>query len=186
VIRANPRFSGLLGGAGQAKTLLDAVAEGQRTLVARILSERMGMDAPVFLNFSRGIEDPISLEVRWQWVGDSLLLLGESPTEDLEASQAALMALNQRLADMARKDAKKSAALEKALADLRDSHWQIRRIKALLPICATCGKVRTSEDDWQDLAGYLRDNSDFLTHGVCPDCEARYYPDTPSPKPKDG
>lgn len=64
-----------------------------------------------------------------------------------------------------------------ALKDLRDSHWHLRRLQELLPICAYCGKVRTSDDQWQSVESYLRDNSNFLTHGVCPECAAQLRAD---------
>ena len=60
--------------------------------------------------------------------------------------------------------------LGRALQDLRDSHWHLRRLQELLPICAYCGKVRTGDDHWQSIESYLRENSDFLTHGICPSC----------------
>jgi hypothetical protein len=77
------------------------------------------------------------------------------------------------VSELARENAKRNAALEKALADLSASHWHLRRLQELLPICSYCGKVRTGEDYWQSVEAYLAENADFLTHGVCPDCLAK-------------
>jgi response regulator RpfG family c-di-GMP phosphodiesterase len=66
----------------------------------------------------------------------------------------------------------RNETLNRALEDLRTSHWHLRRLQELLPICAYCGKVRTGEDYWQSVGTYLAENSDFLTHGVCPECTA--------------
>jgi response regulator RpfG family c-di-GMP phosphodiesterase len=63
--------------------------------------------------------------------------------------------------------------LGRALEDLRTSHWHLRRLQELLPICTYCGKVRTGDDYWQSVEAYLAENSDFLTHGICPECLAR-------------
>jgi response regulator RpfG family c-di-GMP phosphodiesterase len=66
----------------------------------------------------------------------------------------------------------RNETLGRALEDLRASHWHLRRLQELLPICSYCGKVRTGEDYWQSVETYLAENSDFLTHGVCPECMA--------------
>jgi response regulator RpfG family c-di-GMP phosphodiesterase len=60
-----------------------------------------------------------------------------------------------------------------ALEDLRTSHWHLRRLQELLPMCVYCRKVRTGEDYWQSVEAYLGENSDFLTHGICPECLAK-------------
>jgi response regulator RpfG family c-di-GMP phosphodiesterase len=64
----------------------------------------------------------------------------------------------------------RNTILAQAIDDLRDSHWLLRRIQNVLPICAYCGKVRVAEAHWQSVEDFLRENSDFLSHGVCPDC----------------
>lgn len=66
----------------------------------------------------------------------------------------------------------RNAALQAALDDVRRSHWMLRRVQELLPVCSYCGKVRTGEGRWQTMREYLNENADFLTHGVCPDCLA--------------
>jgi hypothetical protein len=60
--------------------------------------------------------------------------------------------------------------LEKALAELNQSHWHLRKIQETLPICMFCGKVETGEAQWQEVVEYLKANSLFLSHGCCPDC----------------
>jgi response regulator RpfG family c-di-GMP phosphodiesterase len=68
---------------------------------------------------------------------------------------------------------RRNVTLGRALEDLRTSHWHLRRLQELLPICAYCRKVRTGEDYWQSVEAYLQENSDFLTHGICPECLAK-------------
>lgn len=51
---------------------------------------------------------------------------------------------------------------------------ELEMIQTLLPLCSWCRKIRTGEDEWQSLEAYLEDVSDSrVTHGMCPDCEAR-------------
>ncbi len=68
---------------------------------------------------------------------------------------------------------RRNETLGLALEDLRTSHWHLRRLQELLPMCVYCRKVRTGEDYWQSVEAYLRENSDFLTHGICPECLAK-------------
>jgi hypothetical protein len=167
---ANPRFLNLVDDGDAGPLLSDLVVEGQREEVARLFADREPMEAPRYLHFSRAGASPVTLTVQWLWNDGDLIFIGEAPVAELEESQAVLSRLNSRVAELARENAKKSAELEKSLSDLVDSHWHLRRLQELLPICAYCGKVRTGEDYWQSVQRYLQENADFLTHGICPDC----------------
>ena len=55
---------------------------------------------------------------------------------------------------------------------------EIRILQGLLPICASCKKIRDDNDSWVQLEGYIREHSEAeFTHSICPDCAARLYPD---------
>lgn len=61
--------------------------------------------------------------------------------------------------------------LEKALAE-------IKTLSGLLPICASCKRIRDDQDRWTDLEAYLEKHSQAeFTHGICPDCTRRLYPE---------
>jgi response regulator RpfG family c-di-GMP phosphodiesterase len=60
--------------------------------------------------------------------------------------------------------------LQEALDTLKHTHWHLRKLQEVLPICAVCGKVKSAEAKWEDVLTYLRGNADFLSHGLCPDC----------------
>jgi hypothetical protein len=46
----------------------------------------------------------------------------------------------------------------------------------MLPICASCKKIRDDKGSWNQIEVYVREHSDAeFTHGLCPDCEKRYY-----------
>jgi len=49
---------------------------------------------------------------------------------------------------------------------------ELEMLHRLLPVCASCRKVRTQEGEWRALEAYLEEASDRrVTHGICPDCE---------------
>ena len=62
-------------------------------------------------------------------------------------------------------------ALARANHQLKQAVAQIRTLKGLLPICMDCGRVRDDRDYWQDLQGYIQQQTDTeFTHGLCPEC----------------
>jgi len=54
----------------------------------------------------------------------------------------------------------------------------LKTLKGLLPICASCKKIRDDKGYWNQLEEYVRDHSqaDF-SHSICPECMARLYPE---------
>ncbi|MGR3319587.1 MAG: response regulator [Candidatus Anammoxibacter sp.] len=67
---------------------------------------------------------------------------------------------------------------QKLLCDLQDANTKIDRLEGLLPICASCKKIRDDNNDWNHIETYIRDrsNADF-THTVCPECYKELYPE---------
>jgi phosphoserine phosphatase RsbU/P len=70
------------------------------------------------------------------------------------------------------------------IAELQDALARIKTLRGLLPICASCKKIRDDQGYWQKVESYLAEhtNAEF-THGLCPDCLGQLYPATPQPKP---
>ena len=56
----------------------------------------------------------------------------------------------------------------------------MRTLRGLIPICAGCKKIRREDKAWEALETYIHDHShaDF-THGLCPDCMAKYTHEAP-------
>jgi hypothetical protein len=62
--------------------------------------------------------------------------------------------------------------LEKALDE-------IRVLRGILPICMHCKQIRNDTGLWQQVDRYISEHSDAkFSHGVCPDCLSKFYPDT--------
>jgi len=54
----------------------------------------------------------------------------------------------------------------------------IRTLRGLLPICASCKKIRDDGGYWQKVESYISQHSEAeFTHGICPDCLSRLYPE---------
>lgn len=60
---------------------------------------------------------------------------------------------------------------EKALAD-------VRILRGLLPICASCKMIRDDKGYWTQIERYISVHSEAdFSHGICPDCARKLYPE---------
>ncbi|MHA1746024.1 MAG: hypothetical protein ACTSWW_08485, partial [Promethearchaeota archaeon] len=55
---------------------------------------------------------------------------------------------------------------------------EIKVLRNILPICAHCKNIRDEDGHWHQLESYMHqhEKTDF-SHGVCPDCEKKFYGD---------
>jgi hypothetical protein len=67
---------------------------------------------------------------------------------------------------------------EKLAADLREALDNVKVLKGLLPICASCKRIRDDSGQWHSVESYIhtRTDADF-SHGICPECISRLYPE---------
>jgi PAS domain S-box-containing protein len=67
------------------------------------------------------------------------------------------------------------------ITELEAVREKIKILQGLLPICANCKKIRNAKGVWTPLEAYISEQSEAdFTHGICPECLARLYPDTDS------
>ena len=56
-----------------------------------------------------------------------------------------------------------------------DDDIEISELRALLPICAWCKKIRDDQDYWHRVEDYLSKHMDIqTTHGICPECRSKF------------
>ena len=66
----------------------------------------------------------------------------------------------------------------KLIQELTDALAHVKTLSGLLPICASCKKIRDDKGYWQQVETYIKDRSDAdFTHGICPECVKRLYPE---------
>jgi len=67
---------------------------------------------------------------------------------------------------------------ERLILELQKALDKIKTLKGILPICASCKKIRNDTGYWEQIEVYIRDNSDAdFSHSICPDCAKKLYPD---------
>jgi len=66
---------------------------------------------------------------------------------------------------------------ERLITELQEALASIRTLKGLLPICASCKKVRDDKGYWNQIEAYISAHSEAeFTHAICPECVRKLYP----------
>jgi PAS domain S-box-containing protein len=69
------------------------------------------------------------------------------------------------------------AEREQLITDLQNALAEIKTLSGLVPICATCKKIRDDKGYWTQVEAYIQARSQArFSHGICPDCMAKLYP----------
>jgi len=77
------------------------------------------------------------------------------------------------------------AEREKLIAELQETCAKVKTLTGLLPICASCKKIRDERGTWNLLESFIEHHSNaHFTHSFCPDCIRRLYPEVFLDMPK--
>ena len=69
-------------------------------------------------------------------------------------------------------------ALEKERRRLQQLLDEVRTLRGIVPICANCKKIRDDEGFWNQVEKYVSDRTEAeFSHGICPECAQKLYPD---------
>ena len=89
---------------------------------------------------------------------DRAIIIAMARFEDMQL----LRTLNSELTESNRK-------LQKALDE-------VETLNGLLPICASCKKIRDDKGYWNQIESYIESHSEArFSHGLCPDCAEKLY-----------
>jgi hypothetical protein len=63
-------------------------------------------------------------------------------------------------------------------ARVKEAVAHIQTLKGLLPICASCKKIRDDGGYWNQIESYVSEHSGAeFSHSICPECMRKLYPD---------
>ncbi len=66
--------------------------------------------------------------------------------------------------------------LEEKNIKLQKTLDEVNQLRGLLPICASCKKIRDDKGYWNRLEAYFEVHSDAsFSHGICPECTEKLY-----------
>jgi CheY-like chemotaxis protein len=62
--------------------------------------------------------------------------------------------------------------------ELQEAMAQIKTLSGIVPICSSCKKIRDDAGYWKQVELFVGEHTDAtFTHGICPDCMAKLYPE---------
>jgi PAS domain S-box-containing protein len=66
---------------------------------------------------------------------------------------------------------------EKLYHELKDALAKVKVLSGMLPICASCKKIRDDKGYWSQVETYLSKHTDTVfSHSICPECVIKLYP----------
>ncbi len=72
----------------------------------------------------------------------------------------------------------KTKQLIKKNKELKEALANVEQLSGLLPICSSCKKIRDDKGYWGEVEEYIIKHSEAtFTHGICPACIKKLYPD---------
>jgi PAS domain S-box-containing protein len=67
---------------------------------------------------------------------------------------------------------------ERMISELQIALSDVKKLSGLLPICASCKKIRDDKGYWKQVEAYVSEHSEAqFSHGICPGCMKDLYPD---------
>ena len=61
--------------------------------------------------------------------------------------------------------------------ELKEKMNSVKTLSGLIPICASCKRIRDEDGYWNELEAYIEAHSDIVfSHGICPECIEKLYP----------
>jgi GAF domain-containing protein len=145
---------------------LQAAAERQRLIIE---DKGPGRGSSAFLPLVNSGRTIGIVELRNDLMSGAFSEDGMGVAETLAVQAARALENAELYQQLERKVSERTAELEEALR-------KVRALRGLIPICASCKKVRDDQGYWSQVEEYIsaRSEADF-THGLCPDCLKRYY-----------
>ena len=155
----------------------DFFSDAHHKLIGELLEKRHGSIGRI------GEDEPILLH-------DSYLLIKFVPfhdggrdfmiilMQDITRRKQAELQLKKHEEELEKKVRKRTAALEESTRKLEIALSEVKKLSGMLPICASCKKIRDDKGYWNQIEEYIRDHSEAeFTHSICQDCAEKLYPE---------
>ena len=107
---------------------------------------------------------------------DRFFITSVRPLKDAAGRIASVVCISKDITERKRAEEER----ERVILELKAALAQVRTLSGLLPICASCKKIRDDQGYWTQIESYIREHSEAdFSHGVCPECFESLYPEVP-------
>ena len=107
--------------------------------------------------------------------GDRFFQTTLQPVLDEAGAVASVMASSKDITERRRMESE----LTERLGELEAALAHVKQLQGIIPICAHCHSVRRDPETWQQLEAYVSEHSQAqFSHGICPTCQKRNFPDS--------
>jgi GAF domain-containing protein len=93
------------------------------------------------------------------------------------APRAGLTVAQREALEALARQASKLLELRRTAGELAGVMRDMRALASMLPICSHCRRIRDEHSHWQSAEEALQATGAQLSHGLCPDCLLKHYPD---------
>ena len=154
----------------------ESVEQGVRDIIRQIILIIAGVllaGGIAIAIFTRTVTKPLlALEDTVEAMGKGDLSRRVTITSDDEIGQ-----LGAAFNAMADRRMKAEDDREKLIEDLRVALENVKTLRGLIPICASCKRIRDDSGYWGQIEAYIARHSDAeFSHGICPECAEKLYP----------
>ena len=106
--------------------------------------------------------------------GTNTFLISARPFKDAEDNLIGVVESFQNISARIKAENVKAELID----ELQEALDRVNLLGGLLPICASCKKIRDDKGYWNQIEIYIRDHSEAeFSHGICPDCAKKLYPE---------
>lgn len=111
--------------------------------------------------------------------GDTFYITSVKPVPAPEGHLRSVICISKNITERKRAEQEREHLVEELQAAL----LHVRTLSGMLPICASCKKIRDDHGYWTQLEAYIQSRTEAeFTHGICPDCIQNLYPEIRHPK----
>jgi PAS domain S-box-containing protein len=97
-----------------------------------------------------------------------------SPIKNSSGKITGISAIERDITEQKRVESERKRLIE----ELSQALTKVKTLSGLLPICASCKKIRDDKGYWQQVETFIKARSDAdFSHGICPDCIEKLYPE---------
>ena len=94
-----------------------------------------------------------------------------SPIKDIKGKIIGISAIERDITDRRQEEEERLYLID----ELSRALANVKTLRGLLPMCATCKRIRDDRGYWNKLESYITEHTMAeLTHGICPECKAQF------------